>query len=66
MRIFQFEENSIKNEDVRMLLLKTTKTVVLTSFNVFFNNLMKLIVFNCFPEYFTVTATTVTTTVCVA
>ena len=64
IRMCKLDANSTKNEDVRVPHLKTTKTAVMTSFNGFSNFLRKWNVFYCFPEYFTLTATTVTKTVC--
>ena len=58
------DENSTKNENVRVPQLKTTKTAVMTSFNVFSKFLRKWNIFYCFPEHFTVTATAVNKTVC--
>ena len=60
----KLDANSTKNEDVRVPHLKTTKTAIMTSFNVFSKLLKRWNVFHCFSKYFTVTATTVTKTVC--
>ena len=66
IRTCKLDANSSKNEDLRVPHLKTTKTAVMTSFNVFSIFLRKCNVFYCFLEYFTVTATTVTKSVCIA
>ena len=62
IRMCKLDANSTKNEDMRVPHLKTTKTAVMTSFNVFSEFSRKWNVYYCFPEYFTVTATTVTKT----
>ena len=64
IRMCKFDANSTKNEDVRVPHLKTAKTAVMTSSNVFSKYFRKWNVFYCFPEYLTVTATTVNKTVC--
>ena len=63
IRMRKLHANSTKNEYVRMPHLKTAKTAIMTSFNVF-RNLWENWRFSIvFPVYFTVTATTATKTV---
>ena len=50
IRMCQLDANSTKNEDVRVPHLKTTKTAVMTSFNVFFKIFEKMECFLLFSR----------------
>ena len=57
IRMCKLDENSTKNEDVRVPHLKTTKTAVMTSFNGYSNILRKRNVFSiCLVERVSVSA----------